>query len=280
MIGKLRRHALDGKNRCRHDRLRTKIVARACGPREFEATIGPTTCYFDLLNLDKTEPRGLQHGRDGRTNDVLAALGPPGMAGGEKRRQPLPTVSANMEFDHESLGGQLNLIDTNFRKALTVTDQLADALLGLVLEDEDFLVFRLTKNGPGHGGARNERRSDGDGISAATGKNDSIESNGRTNFEVDRIATNQIAFTHAELLAIRLDDCVHNWGRLSHVDPVGQRAIAYPACRRSRRYEVLFGRCDLRIAFSRRRSLAKTNFKASKPARASFRAATAMPQPP
>jgi hypothetical protein len=43
----------------------------------------------------------------------------------------------------KGLRGQLDLVDPYFGELLTMTDELADPLLGLVLEDQNLLVFGL-----------------------------------------------------------------------------------------------------------------------------------------
>lgn len=137
----------------------------------------------------------------------------------------------------DALGGQLDLIDANLGKSLAMADEFADALLGLIFEDQNLFIFGLAKDRAGNRGTCNKRRPNGNGISAAAGQNDPIECNGRTDFQVDRVATNQVAFTHAELFAIRFDDCVHNCGRLPHVGPsvnVGEATLAVSFLRSGR----------------------------------------------
>ncbi len=93
--------------------------------------------------------------------------------------------------------------------------ELANALLRFVAEDENLLVFLLRQDGAAHGGAGNGRRTDLHALAFA-GEDHMIKSHFRANFALNEIASENIAFGDAVLLAARLDNRVHNLGTLPY----------------------------------------------------------------
>src|SRR5437763_1705888 len=69
---------------------------------------------------------------------------------------------------------QADLRDLDFRETLTVAGQFAYALLRLVLEDQNLLVFALTDNFAGHAGVGNRRGAERDGVAALAAEDDLV----------------------------------------------------------------------------------------------------------
>jgi hypothetical protein len=102
-----------------------------------------------------------------------------------------------------------------------VADELADAFLGLVLEDQNLLVFRLAHDYPDHASAVERGQADQRFAQRSAREKHLIEGDFGTDFPVDSVAANRIAFAYLKLLTVRLDDRVHNFGRV----PSARRAV-------------------------------------------------------
>jgi hypothetical protein len=127
------------------------------------------------------------------------------------------------------LNRQRDFFDPDFRETLAVADELADALLGLVLEDEDLLVFGLAQDGPRDDGAADDRCADAY-RAPIRAQDHAIEGNRGADFLVDEVGADDVAFGNAQLLAAGLNDRVHNRGILSEPGlPVNEHLAAVGA---------------------------------------------------
>jgi len=93
--------------------------------------------------------RRLKNGGDRRADDVFAVLLVIGVPARRKPRDAIGLVAEKRYLEHcrEPLR-QRDLGDLDFGVGLAVAVELADALLGLVAENQDFLVLGLPKDGP------------------------------------------------------------------------------------------------------------------------------------
>ncbi len=126
------------------------------------------------------------------------------------------------------LGRKLDFGDLDFSEALAVSDELADALLGLVLEDENLLVFRLANDFAENAGAFDQGASDRDVGSALAGQHDLVEGDGGAGLTIDGIAADRVSLAHAKLFSIGFDDRVHNLGRVPSRLFLCQRPVLAP----------------------------------------------------
>ena len=107
--------------------------------------------------------------------------------------------------------------------------ELTDALLRLVAENQDLLVLGLAQNGSGNRGAAHRRVADGDVVVAGR-EHHTIEGNVGADLAGDQIAADNVAFGDSVLLAVGLNDRVHNLGTIP---------AASPAVNEAARFEVL-----------------------------------------
>jgi len=150
------------------------------------------------------------------------------MAVGKNRGQPVTAVPTKGYVEHRPLR-QADLRDLDFRETLAVSGQFADALLGLVLEDENLLVFALAQDRAGHAGVGNRRGAERDGVAALAAQDDLVEGDLLSDFALEEIARNNVALGDLILLTASLDDRVHNFGRLTPGRDGCQRASTLPS---------------------------------------------------
>jgi len=99
-----------------------------------------------------------------------------------------------------------------------VAVEFSDALLRLVAENQDLLVLGLAQNGSGNRGAAHRGVAHGD-IIVTRRKHDAIEGNVGTDLAGDQVAADNVAFGDPVLLAVGLDDRVHNLGTIPAASP-------------------------------------------------------------
>ncbi len=199
------------------NRLHGRIVARRLRPSNGHITGLLVDFEPDVRVRLQSEPGGLQDSRNGGTDDVLAVLCRFGMTFGKERGQPVEAVPAKGYVEHGVLG-KVDLRDLDLRETLAVADQFPDALLGLILENQDLLGFALVKHGAGNNGPADGRQADLYGVlavAAAAGENNVFELYVRTNFALQKVARNNVAFADLVLLSARFDDRVHNLENIS-----------------------------------------------------------------
>lgn len=141
---------------------------------------------------------------DARADDVRARLGVAAVALGVKAGDPV-VLHAESDRRH-ALDGDLADRDLGVRLTMTLT--LAVTLLGVVLEDADFLALAVLDDLGLHGSALHHGGAEG-GLLAVDDGQDLVELDGVAGFLVQLLDVDHVALSDLVLLAAGHDDCVH-----------------------------------------------------------------------
>lgn len=99
---------------------------------------------FPMQMPSQAQKSGLRQSRNARTDDIPALRRKTAVPMHRKGGYPAVFLFVNLDLNHEGL--RLDLLDGDLRKRLTMALATTVVGLGLVLEDEDFLLLALLKN--------------------------------------------------------------------------------------------------------------------------------------
>jgi hypothetical protein len=120
---------------CGNDRDDAFAIPFFLGPTELELTRFLPDAQRGACELREAEPRGLQDGRNGGANDIPAVFRKIGVPGSAQSGESPSLVAAEAYLEHGRGLRKPDFRDSYFGVGLTVTAQLSDALLRLIVKD-------------------------------------------------------------------------------------------------------------------------------------------------